>query len=556
METTQPFNISLLNIDNYIKSHGCIEIKSSLIWEPSSTNLHPDGLFSEGIFGQIGTTERISRIGFISLHTKILAPLIYKNTLDMKSVYGDIMEGRVYATFDEKLGDFIPCDKTKVGANTGYSFFISCFDKLKFVHTNSHTRTSKIKVIEKARKEGTAIWERLLVLPAGLRDLKQEGDRFVVEDINKLYSSIITLSLEIKDSNNSPFLAMVYDGVKYNIQKKAYELYDYHKEFFSGKTGFGQRRFARRAVAHGTRNVITGANMQGSHPNDPRYHKHTETIFPLYQTMKMFQPLVIYNVKTHFYNVIFSAGILQVTGISPKTKQLEYVTVTDSEINKMLNTDSLENLISAFQNVHMRSNPVGFKDENNNFYWLFLIYDTGSDIYILRNIEDFIVFMSKQNIKVDINLIRPLTYVEMFYIATIYATQQKNSTATRYPAIELGSIYPTTVKIDSTVPSRSVNYRSQFDPDTNIHFSRYPIIGNSYKDSMVIHPSQVAGLGADYDGDMMNALGLFKDDSNKECHEYLNHIRSIISPQGTFIKSASTDITDLTYVYLTTDQSL
>ena len=69
----------------------------------------------------------------------------------MKSIYSDIMEGKVYATFDKKLGDFVPCDKTFVGGNTGYTFFLSHFEDLKFVHTNSHTRASKIKVIEKAR---------------------------------------------------------------------------------------------------------------------------------------------------------------------------------------------------------------------------------------------------------------------------------------------------------------------------------------------------------------------------------------------------------------------
>ena len=54
-------------------------------------------------------------------------------------------------------------------------------------------------------------------------------------------------------------------------------------------------------------------------------------------------------------------------------------------------------------------------------------------------------------------------------------------------------------------------------------------------------------------GDTISALGLFKQDSNDECNSYLNQLSSIISSQGTFLKSAETDLTNLTYFNLTRD---
>jgi len=556
MIVNEPFNITPLHVDNFIKSQGLVEVTSHLIWEPSSTNLHPDGLFSEGIFGQIGSSERFSRIGFISLNTKILAPVIFKNVIDLKPMYSDIMAGKTYAKFNVKLGEFIPCEKTVVGADTGFTFFITHFDKLVFPRTSSHTRTSKIKVIEKAKSMGCAIIERMLVLPAGLRDIKQDGDKFEVEEINKLYASLLSLSMEVNSGVTSPTLAKIYDGVKYNIQLKVYELYDTHKNFLDGKSGFGQRRYARRGLAYGTRNVITGADMTAEDPTDSRYLKNDEVLIGLFQCVKMYQPLVINQLRSIFYGQIFTQGSLRVPAIDPKTKRIIYIEVSDQEINRTLSSDSLEDLINSFQNVHVRNKAVSIRDVDNGYYWLFLVYDepnpNGDDkIYILRNIDDFTEFMESQNKKINPEFIRPLTYLEMFYLATFRASQGKHCTITRYPAIEMGSIYPAKVKVSTTLPSRKVQFSSQYKDDYFIELPYYPILGNSYADSTVFHPSQAKGLTADYDGDTISANSIMTDEANEQVKEYLNQAKSIVTIDGKFLKSVHTDLTNLTLFNLT-----
>ncbi len=504
MIPNDPFNITPLHVDNFIKAKGLLEVTSHLIWEPSSTNLHPDGLFSEGIFGQIGSSERFSKIGYISLNTRVLAPVIFKNVVDLKPMYSEIMAGKIYAKFNDELGEFIPCDKATVGADTGFTFFIDHFEKLVFPTTASHTRQTKIKVIEKAKSMGCAIIERMLVLPAGLRDIKQTGDSYEIEEINKVYSSLLSLSMEVKNGLTSAFLAKIYDGIKYNIQLKVYELYDNHKTFLEGKAGFGQRRYSRRGLAYGTRNVVTGANMQGASPDDSTYLKHDETAIGLFQAAKMFQPLVINQLRSIFYGQIFAQGILRVPAIDPKTKKIIYIEITDQEIDRVLSSNSLEDLINNFQNVHMRTKPVSVKDANDKYYWLFLVYDepgtTGDDkIYILRNVDDFVEFMESKQHHVDQTRIRPLTYLEMFYLSVYRATAGKFCTITRYPAIEMGSIYPSRVKVTTTLPSRRVRFASQYKDDYFIELPCYPILGNPYADSTVFHPSQRAGMGADYD---------------------------------------------------------
>ena len=177
---------------------------------------------------------------------------------------------------------------------------------------------------------------------------------------------------------------------------------------------------------------------------------------------------------------------------------LNKLKIKESELTKALSTELAEDTISLFQNTEVRLNPVSIKDKDDKVYWMYLVYDTGDTIEIFRNLDDFIERYKRFNPNKEIVLdnIRPLTYLEMMYLATEQATNNKYATVTRYPAIEIGSIYPSKVKIGSTVPSREIIYKIN---GYEISLPHYPVLGNAYLDSTVFHPSQAAGLGADYD---------------------------------------------------------
>lgn len=501
MIPVDPANIWFMHNENYIKSHGLLEVTSQLIYEPSSTNFHPAGFFSELIFGQIGSPSRINTLGYLSCHTKTIAPHVWKNTIDLKPVYDTIMQGKTYAVWNDELHRFDPCAKDTEEADTGYAFFITHFNDIVFEPTTSHTRNNKITAIEKAKETDCAIVNTMIVAPAGLRDVREENGRVKIEDINKLYNSILVLSQELKTSVTNPILMKFYDGIKYNLQLKIYQIFDYWKEFLDGKGGFLQRRYARRAIAYGTRNVVTSANMTGLTTDDPQFLKHEETLAPVYQSAKAFQPLVVHYIKSLFYDPIFAFGSMQVPAINTDTKKVQYIEVSNSEITKALSANSGEELINAFQNTQIRLNPVSVKNKDSIEYWLYLVYDTGNEIYLLRNIDNFKDFMRKNKLvekdeEIDESKFRPLTYLEMMYIATFYATKDKYATLTRYPVVGLGSIYPTKVKVSTTVPSRKIYFSSQYETNYQVEMPCYPILGNNYQDSIVFHPSQAAGLGA------------------------------------------------------------
>lgn len=142
----------------------------------------------------------------------------------------------------------------------------------------------------------------------------------------------------------------------------------------------------------------------------------------------------------------------------------------------------------------------------------------------------------------DVESIRPLTYVELLYIATVKAVKNKYGTVTRYPAIEVGSIYPTKVAVTTTVRSRNVRFMNQYADDEQwVDLPFYPIIGETqYVDSAILSPAKTAGLGADYDGDTITFNGLLTTEANEEADRHVNSVKYLVSPTGKFYDTAST----------------
>lgn len=128
-----------------------------------------------------------------------------------------------------------------------------------------------------------------------------------------------------------------------------YEIYAYYKNLYEGKKGFGQGQYAHRALVYGTRNVITSSQLLGKNPDDPAYHKYDETIVPVFQAAKAFQPLVIHELKRIFYNQIFTLGSTRVPAIDPKTLKVLYIEVTSAQVTEAMSTKTSEDLISLFK---------------------------------------------------------------------------------------------------------------------------------------------------------------------------------------------------------------
>jgi hypothetical protein len=543
-----PVNIAIMDVENFIRDRRAMPVSSTLVYEPSTNLYHPDGLYSEEVFGLVGSPERMLRFGYVDLNTTIFNPKLFKLICQLGGIYKDVMSGAAWATFDPVKKDFVRVngDPTLVkGANTGYSFFLHHFNELVFRVNNSTKRDERIEVLEQYKERAQMV--RYLIEPAGLRDIANDASgRLIQDDVNKLYTALIIMVRSIPKGTQS----VLYDPVRYQIQSKAQEIFEYIENFLDGKRGFIQGSFARRKVAMGTRNVITASTMMAASPEDPQLQKTDDVMVGVYQTSKGLQPFFKHVYMSIFANIIFKTdSVTQVALSDPKTGKLVYTAISPAVRDIWTSSDGIDKLINSFRNTDLRRKPVLIPDTEGKSYALLLVYDDGDQIALCRSVDDL---ESRWPRKVDRSKLRAITYIELFYIITETISAGKHAIITRYPVIEQGSSYIAELHVVSTTPARSVEMIDLLNPDfPPTTLRQYPCVGAAYMDAMMVHPSRLAALGGDHDGDKCSCEMVWSRDANRECADYLQSTRSVINTDLRFITGGSNYLIDATLHNLT-----
>jgi hypothetical protein len=181
MEKLAPLSMSIIDTEEYVRRKDCMPVTSYAMYEPSTERFHPDGLYSEVIFGQLGSSQRFIRRAFIDLHTKVITPHLYKQIIELKSYYKDILAGKQYAYYDKDLKDLVRTTREDPNGDTGYQFFVENFPKIEFKYTDSRKRATKIKLLNKYKDR--VFTTKYIVIPAALRDVKIKDGRAESEAI-------------------------------------------------------------------------------------------------------------------------------------------------------------------------------------------------------------------------------------------------------------------------------------------------------------------------------------------------------------------------------------
>lgn len=521
---TTPFNIRVMDVEKFISENRLSEVTSTATKIATSMDFDPDGLFSESIFGEIGTLTRATTHGYIDIKAPIIAPVLYKVLKKLGDFYVGIMSGKIYAKWNEKEKKFEKVfgdPENTPGANTGFSFFMQHYPKLQFASSPSLRRETKLELLEKYRKTG--IYTKYLVEPAAIRDVQlDDTGRLVQDDINTLYVNLLSYARGLPQSDWDHF---VYDGLRFNIQKKAVEIYDYIENMMTGKKGFLQGTLSSRKITLGTRNVITAASYVARRPDDPQALQPDETGLGVFQCAKAFQPLVYYHLKEIFITPILGEehSGTAVPLVNPKTLNSEYVEISEDEKLKWTSSDGINAIINRFQNTDIRHKPVTIKTAKGPYY-LYLIMDFGDIIYRHSNISELEEIKGFKRDKV-----RPLTWIEMMYTAVFIATRDNYVHITRYPVLGDGNVYPSKIHLCSTIPGRIVKDQN------DVVYPEYPILGNAYQDSVQVGFDRLEGLGGDFDGDTVSVNGVMSEEAKEECKRYLESTHSVINAQKKLI---------------------
>jgi hypothetical protein len=458
--------------------------------------------------------------------------------------------------YDKASGTYVRALESDEGAGTGYQFFMEAFPKLTFTKNNSLSRNNRIALIEKYREQVQI--HKLIVLPAGLRDIRIDDTMLESDSINSIYMTIMSYARAFpNDMCTNP----LYNSVRFALQKKVVELFEYLENVMAGGTGYLEKKFLARQVAYGTRNVISSATMTSESSDDPEFFKIDETKIPLIQACGGGKPLVTHNMRKYFFAPIFSSSTEQVPVVNPETLTTEYIHISEDEKNKFTTSDGLSDIINLCQNNSVMWSPITIVNiENNKKYPLIMTYSIttpkGEDrVYLVKSVTELKAALEPRGLTYDPANLRFMTYCELLYISAYLALSDKTCTVTRYPIAGLASLVLTKQKIASTEPSRRV-YLSMFsssDRDDLMELPHYPVINGALLKSLAIHPAYMDGLGADFDGDTATELPVLSDDAAEEGRAYIDSKHNVINDGGGLAIGSPTAMAKMTFYNLTLD---
>ncbi len=536
-----PMKLDLIDGSSYTKANNLRFVTSPNIFEPNSSRFHPDGLFSEEIFGSITSMDRFTTEAAIALNTNIIHPMLFASVIQPKNLYGSIMNSKQYAVFNEETYTFDIADEDDNNAGTGYQFFLTHIKYLANAPAPPALRASNLhKLLVKYKDR--MITDHLVCLPAGLRDLDLKSPRLSKDDINKLYMAVINLATSLSDYALSE--DTIFDGIRYQIQLRVAAVYTYLMNIISGKGGFMQKHYGARKIAYSTRNVISVPTIDADTSDDPSNIKADETMMPMLNLIKCFQPFFTNFVLKKLYGELFIHGASEtVPATNMKTLGIEYITIKTADIKRYTTVDGIVTLINQFKYVGFRESPVSIQDVNRKEYALLLTYTTKDRVYIGKTGEDLKLMIAKDDVVYDAARVSPIRWAEVLYLAGLQIVDGKHALVTRYPVLGDGSIYPSKIHSITTNPSKVVEV--VFDSGLVMKVPHYPIIGNPYYESLIVHPSRLPGLGADFDGDCVSITSLWTKEGNADITKNLSSVSSVIDSNMKLKIGASGDIVTL-----------
>jgi len=245
--------LNLLDTNAYVSRNKCQQVSSTNIYALTGHKFDPNGLWSEEIFGRIGSNDRKTKFGYVDLTCRILNPVVYGIVVGMApEIRHIVMESKRYEFEKNKFKE------VEVG-QTGITFLMSILDDIDFEKICKPTKVDAAKFLNKNRKLITI--EKYLVLPAGIRDLslhQTKGKQFSSE-VNELYEKLIMLVSQkgLQDDSDMGAVFISY------IQKTTLAIYKWIQSKVKGKQGLFQGSMLKKTLDFSARVVAI------SDPNIP-----------------------------------------------------------------------------------------------------------------------------------------------------------------------------------------------------------------------------------------------------------------------------------------------
>jgi len=508
-------------------------ITNTSIFEDSGKTITENGLYSQEIFGTVGSKARMSTFAYIDLYVDILHPRIYEYVISLSPIYEKIMMGTIYATFDEDKRDFVSSDITT--GFTGYNFFMEHIHKIKFRETNSKIRKTKISLMYKYIKEGTLTNNKLLVLPAGLREFSIDKSGVTKEvDINDLYRNVINsgrLLSVLKDVRDN-------DKLKFKLQHTVQELYKHLLYLLGGKRKIIQGQWMSRAVEFKARTVAIGTEDIIEDLDNMTGNMTDTSVAGLALYLKSIDPIAKGLLQRHFIHHIFKNNNDIATVINKDTLLPEDIEIPSKVRDRWTTSDGMDSILNTMLDNEVKNEYIMLGKS-----YLSVVVEKGNSI--TRYLDPYDIPEE------DKKFIRPITYGELFYIAIYEVIGKLPGFIVRYPITEQGSLVLTKVRVATTGKYRTVKYSEVGVVNREFEMVNYPNRDSNWINGLSVSYTRTSGLGLDFDGDELNLLMALSDESISEINEALETTIPYIGPDGKTMLSASDAVTDNVFKFMT-----
>lgn len=514
--------LEVLDVPLYIKQNELKEITNPTFFSPSGAPTS-DGLLSNEIFGMT-QKERSGIFAYIDLGEYFIDPSCWKTLTKLDSKFKGIINGinKYIITPDGELVE----DET---GNTGIKWLKQNFGKIKLKKTDSRTRDMRIKYIMHNYNKGRMFINKYIVIPPYYRDVNTTGKHTGVGQINTFYVNLLTAARALKE-NNDYGLSMA-DTTCYRIQNTLKAIYDWFcgnsnsdiKDKGSGLGGkFGLIRANMGYTSdYSSRLVLSAPNLNTNSVDDLMVTLDKSAI-PLAAVAADFYPFMMFHIRKFFENELQNATSYEFVNDNGEQVSIELA----EDPMAYFNDDMIKDHLKKFVYSHdTRFIPVELPTKNTDHVYYMTFKGKRWD-----SVKD-------AELSSEPTLQRPLTWVDVIYVAAIRATDGKQISFTRYPYDSYFNTIYTGIEVATTKETEPIMLNGElykFYPKIRLEDINAPS-AQKFIDTMQISNLYLNGMGADYDGDMGQVKGSFFNETNQELANFTNS-------KANFINMACTNI--------------
>lgn len=416
MAIERHFKIDPLDPMKLIKVNDLKEVTNPIAFARNNVPTS-DGLISNEIFG-ITKFDRSNTYAYLSLGDWFMHPLHYRIWSKMDSNIKSI----IHETDFYKINSNGELVKDPEG-DTGINWLRKNIDKINIKRTGSSKRDKNIQFLK--NNKDTMFINNFIIIPAYYRDANTTTGKPGLNEINKLYQSLIIAVRSLKDSVDYGFT--LSGATRGRIQEQLLTIYEWFSGSNSydfknavgipGKFGIMTRSNLNKTTDYAARLVLSAPELKVEKMDDLLVDLDHSAV-PLAAVCSAFMPFIQFHIRRFFENEF--SGVNKYP-FQNTNDEIEYIEIDDYQIN--FSDDVIKSELNLFQHGYAdRFRPIEIPNKiGEKVFMHFKGYNIKDENFNIKN-------PGQMNI-----VERRLTWLDIIYQAAMEVVKDKHVLITRYP---------------------------------------------------------------------------------------------------------------------------